>query len=130
MAAETPTVSTGAARRLFEEHLAYIMANDVDGMIDKQYTDDAVLISPFDILDSPPPHAVLGKPALKRFFRTYLDWQGEINIESLDDVAETEDSFNCQAIFTSRTGRWVAGESWYLRDGKINRQYSFAHKLE
>jgi hypothetical protein len=109
--------------------MAYIAANDVDGMIDKQYTDDAVLISPFDILDTPPPHVVRGNRALKDFFRTYLNWQGEINVESLYDFAEIDDSICFQAIFTSRTGRWVVGDSWHMRDGKIDRHYSFAHKL-
>jgi len=110
--------------------MAYIAANDVDGMIDNQYTEDAALISPFNVLTNPPPHVVRGRDALKEFFRIYLDWQGEIAVESFYDVVMLDDSICFQAIFTSHTGRWVVGDEWYLRDGKIHRHYSFAHKLD
>jgi hypothetical protein len=109
--------------------MAYIYANDINGMIDNQYTQDAVLISPFDILDTPPPHIVRGNQALKDFFHKYIAWQGEIKVDSLYDFAEISDSICFQAIFTSKTGRWVVGDEWHLSDGKIDRHYSFAHKL-
>lgn len=121
--------TTTPGRRFFDQHMAYIAADDVDGMVDSQYTQDAVLISPFDVLDTPPPHIVRGNQALKDFFRKYLAWQGDIKIESLYDFAELDDSVTFQAIFTSKTGRWVVGDAWHLRDGKIDRHYSFAHKL-
>lgn len=118
-----------AGRRFFDAHMDYIGRNDVDGLVDDQYTSDAVLISPFDILDRPPPHIVKGTRALKDFFRKYLAWQGSINVESIYDFAEIEDSISFQAKFTTQTGHWVVGDSWHLRDGKIDRHYSFAHKL-
>ncbi|MGH7966894.1 MAG: hypothetical protein ACRERD_34575 [Candidatus Binatia bacterium] len=123
------STTTTPGRKFFDEHMAYIAANDIDGMIDDQYTQDAVLISPFDILDVPPPHVVRGNQALKDFFHKYAAWQGSINVESLYDFAETDDSICFHAIFTSNTGRWVVGDDWYMRDGKIHRHYSFAHKL-
>jgi hypothetical protein len=122
-------VSTSPGQKFLDEHMAYIAARDVEGMIDNQYTDDAALISPFNILESPPPHVVRGREALKDFMRTYLDWQGEINVERFYDFAELDDSICFQAIFTSHTGRWVVGDEWHLRDGLIDRHYSFAHKL-
>ena len=63
-------------RQFFDEHMAYIYAGDLDGMIDDQYDEDAVLISPFDILDTPPPHIIRGREALKAFFHRYVSWQG------------------------------------------------------
>lgn len=122
-------MSTTPGRQFFDEHMAYIGRNDIDGMIDNQYTQDAVLISPFDVLDTPPPHIVRGTKALKDFFRTYIDWQGSINVEQLYDFAETETSIFFQAIFTSKTGRWVVGDAWHMADGKIGTHYSFAHKI-
>jgi hypothetical protein len=112
--------------------MAYIYANKIDQMIDDQYTQDAVLISPFDVLNTPPPHIVRGNQALKAFFRTYIDWQGAIEVESLYDFAETESSIFFQAIFTSKTGKWVVGDAWHMRGGltgKIEVHYSFAHKI-
>jgi hypothetical protein len=122
-------VSTTHGRKFFDEHMDYIGKKDVDGMIDNQYTEDAVLISPFDILDTPPPHIVRGNKALKDFFKKYLDWQGSINVESLYDFAETDNSVYFQAIFTSKTGRWFVGDGWHLTGGKIDTHYSYAYKI-
>jgi hypothetical protein len=116
-------------KKFFDEHMAFIGAKDVVGMIDNEYTDDAVLISPFDILDTPPPHTVVGSQALKDFFEKYLAWQGEINVESLYNFVELEDSICFHAIFTSHTGRWVVGDMWHLDGGKIDRHYSFAERI-
>jgi hypothetical protein len=122
-------VSTTPGRKFFDEHIAYLTDNDIDNMIDNQYTQDAVLISPFDILDTPPPHIVRGNKALKEFFHKYIAWQGSINVEELCDFAETENSIFFQSIFTSNTGRWIAGAGWHMTDGKIDTHYSFAHKI-
>jgi hypothetical protein len=116
-------------RQFFDEHMAYIYAGDIDGMIDHQYREDAVLISPFDVLETPPPHIVRGREALKAFFHTYIGWQGAINVESLYDFAETEDAISFQAIFTSHTGRWVVGDAWSMKDKMIAYHFSFAHKI-
>jgi hypothetical protein len=123
--------STGVTpgRKFFDEHMAFIYANKIDEMIDAQYTEDAVLISPFDVLKTPPPHIVRGNKALKEFFRTYINWQGSIKVEQLYDFAETADSIFFQAIFTSKTGRWVVGDAWHMRGGKIDVHYSFAHRI-
>jgi len=118
-----------SGRTFFDEHMSYIYANKIDDMIDEQYTEDALLISPFHVLNNPPPHIVRGRKALKEFFHTYIAWQGSINVEELYDFAETDDSIYFQAIFTSQTGRWVVGDAWHMRDGKIDVHYSFAHRL-
>ena len=122
-----PTTTPG--RKFFDEHMAYIYANKIDEMIENQYTEDAVLFSPFDVLKTPPPHVVRGQKALKEFFHTYISWQGAIQVEQLYDFAETDDSIFFQAIFTSRTGKWVVGDAWHMRGGKIDVHYSFAHRI-
>jgi len=122
-------MSTTFGQKFFDVHMEYIRNNDIDGMIDDQYTQDAILISPFDILPTPPPHVVRGNQALKDFFRKYIDWQGHIDVEKLYNFAELDDSINFMAIFSANTGRWVVGDEWHLVEGKIDRHYSFAHKL-
>lgn len=117
-------------RKFFDEHMEYLNAGDVEGMIDNQYQENAVLISPFDFLDTSPPHIVQGRPSLKEFFRKYVAWQGTINVESLYDFAETEDAISFQAIFTSSTGRWVVGDGWYMQGNLIVYHFSFAHQLD
>ena len=121
-------MSTTPGRKFFDEHMAYLGKNDVDGMIDDQYTQDAVLISPFDVLETKPPHTIRGNQALKAFFHTYLDWQGSINVESVYDFVETDNSIFFQAVFTSKTGKWVVGDAWHMTGGKIDTHYSFAYK--
>jgi hypothetical protein len=121
---------TTPGRQFFDKHMQYIYAGDLDGLIDDQYHPEAVLLSPFDILESkPPPHIVRGRPALKEFFNNYVRWQGSINVESLYDFAETEEAISFQAVFTSNTGRWVVGDGWSLKDGLIYYHFSFAHKV-
>jgi hypothetical protein len=123
------TVATTPGRQFFDEHMKYIYANDIDGMIDNQYTEDAVLFSPFDVLpNKPPPHIIRGRQALKEFFHTYVAWQGSINVVELNPFMETENSIFFQAVFTSRTGRWVVGDAWHMTDGKIDTHYSFAYR--
>jgi hypothetical protein len=123
-------MATSPGRKFFDEHMAYIYANKIDEMIDNQYTEDAVLISPFDVLKTAPPHIVQGRKALKEFFRTYIDWQGSINVEKLYDFVETGNSIFFQAIFTSKTGRWVVGDAWHMSGNMINVHYSFAYKAD
>lgn len=125
-------MATTPGRKFFDEHMAYIYAGKIDQMIDDQYTQDAVLISPFDALKTPPPHIVRGNKALKEFFHIYMEYQGSIQVEKLYDFAETDDSIFFQAIFTSKTGRWVVGDAWHMRgglSGKIDVHYSFAYKI-
>ena len=125
-------MATSPGQKFFDEHMAYIYAGKIDQMIDDQYAQDAVLISPFDALKTPPPHIVRGNKALKEFFHIYMEYQGSIQVEKLYDFAETDDSIFFQAIFTSKTGRWVVGDAWHMRgglSGKIDVHYSFAHKI-
>ena len=122
-------MGTTPGRQFFDEHMKFIYANDIDGMIDNQYTEDAVLFSPFDVLDTPPPHVVRGREALKAFFHKYLAYQGAINVESLDNFAETDNSIFFQAVFTSKTGRWAVGDAWHMTNGMIDTHYSFAYRV-
>jgi hypothetical protein len=125
------TVTPG--RKFFDEHMKYIYAGKLDEMIDDQYTEDAVLISPFDVLSVPPPHIVKGNKALKDFFHTYVAWQGSLDEVELNNFAETENSIFFQATFKSNTGRWAVGDAWHFRggvaNGKIEVHYSFAVKI-
>jgi hypothetical protein len=126
------STTTSPGRKFFDVHLDYIYANKIDQMIDDQYTEDAVLISPFEVPGyGPGPHIVKGNQALKRFFHAYIAWQGELRDVSVNNFAETDDSIFFQALFTSNSGRWAVGDAWHMRGGltgKIDVHYSFAYK--
>jgi len=123
-------MATTPGKQFFDVHMQYIYANDIDGMIDNQYTEDSVLFSPFDVVEGKkPPHIVKGRAALKEFFRKYLAYQGSINVEELSNFSETDNSIFFQAIFTSKTGRWAVGDAWHMTNGMIDTHYSFAQRL-
>lgn len=123
-------METTPGKKFFDEHMKFIYANDIDGMIDAQYTQDAVLFSPFDVVpDRKPPHVIKGNTALKEFFHRYIAWQGSIDVEELSNFSETDNSIFFQAIFTSKTGRWAVGDAWHMTGGKIDTHYSFAQKI-
>lgn len=123
-------MATTPGRKFFDEHMAYIYAGKLDEMIDNQYTADCLHISPWDVLPgTPPPHILRGREEMKKFFHIYVAAQGSINVEQLYDFAETDNSISFQAIFTSKTGRWVVGDAWHMRDGMIDIHYGFCHKI-
>jgi hypothetical protein len=117
-------------QQIFDEHMGYLMSGDLEGLLKNQYTPDAILISPFDVLDVPPPHIVHAGPRMIEFFSKWLKMHTNMNLESLYDFAELEDSISFQALITSQAGRWVLGEAWHLTPGgKIDRHYGFAHRI-
>ncbi len=123
-------MATTPGMKFFEEHMALIGAGKLDEMIDTQYTANCLHISPWDIIPGKPPtHILRGREELKKFFHLYIAAQGSINIESLYDFTEVDNSISFQAIFTSNTGRWVVGDAWTMKDGMIDTHYGFCHKL-
>ena len=90
-------MATTPGRKFFDEHMALIGAGKLDEMIDTQYSADVLHISPWDIIPGTrPPHILRGRDELKKFFHIYMKAQGSINIESLYDFAETDNSISVQ----------------------------------
>lgn len=110
--------------------MAYLNTCDLDRLVGTQYSENAVLITPFDILDKPPPHIIPAGPALIDFFAKWLDYHGAMTVDSLYNFTELDDTISFQALITSQTGKWVLGEAWHLVDDKIDRHYGFAHKID
>lgn len=123
-------MATTPGRKFFDEHMQYIVAKDMAGMINNTYTEDAILYNAFPFLDTPPPNVITGSEELIKVFNAYLDYQGEIQVDSLYNFLETEDVISFQATITSpKTGKWAVGDTWLLKDGKIARHFGFAHRL-
>ena len=126
-------MNTTPGHLFFDQHVNYLMSKDVDRLVQDQYTEDAVLISPFDVLNTPPPHILRGREAIKEFLTKWLDYHGPSTFTSLTNFAETEDSVTFHATMTSQTGNWMLGEAWHVvggfPTGKIDRHYGFAYKI-
>lgn len=115
------------ARQFFDEHMDYVAKKDIDGMVNAQYHEDAVLITFFDYKETKPPHYVRGHAELKSFFEEYQKILGDIKIKTMTELAETEDTISFQAIFDCNLGEKKVGDGLYLKDGKISRHFGYQY---
>ncbi len=116
------TVTPG--RQFFDTHVETIMAGKIDEMVDRDYTEDAVLITFFNGFQTPPPLTIKGRENIKKFFHDYLKTIGYIDIKSLD-FTETEGAIFFQAKFNCNLGLVTVGDAWTMRDGQIAYHYGF-----
>ncbi|MDJ0730918.1 MAG: nuclear transport factor 2 family protein [Crocosphaera sp.] len=117
-------------QKFFEEHINYLTTGDVEGMVNNTYTEDAILYNAFPCLDTPPPNVIKGREELIKLFKTYLAYQGEIQVDSLDNFLVTEDVISFQGTITSpKTGKWVVADIWLMDAGQIARHFGVAHRL-
>jgi hypothetical protein len=122
-------IDSSRGQRLFQEHMNLLTSQGLEQLLRRQYTQDAILISTFDILDVPPPHIVHAGPEMIRFFSRWLDYHGPMTVDSLYNFAVLEDSIAFHALITSQTGTWVLGEAWHMRGELIDRHYGFCHRI-
>jgi len=109
-----------AIGRMYEEHIGFIKAKNVAGLLG-QYTDDCLMIS--TLTDDRQPLYVRGKDELKKFFEsrifglkdftvTHTQWaEGERQMMTVEELALTT------ADGTPGSVRFY--DNWFLRDGKI-----------
>ncbi len=117
------TVSPG--RQFFDKHIETISAGKVDEMVDRDYAEDAVLITFFNgFVNTPPPITIIGRENIKQFFHDYLKTIGFIDIKSLD-FTEAEGAIFFQAKFNCNLGQVSVGDAWTIRDNKIAYHFGF-----
>ena len=103
-------------RQFYEAQIRYLVAGDVESLIDNQYTDDATLVS-FD-------NQIKGNAALKEYFKGYLQMLGNLEVVSTDKFVETEDSLFFEATVNTNFGQAKVFDAWVLRDGKISHHFT------
>jgi hypothetical protein len=101
---------------LYDRHLRFLAAKDVEGLIDTDYAPDAELISFHDV--------VKGRDALKAYFHGYLERLGNIVVESTDKFTETDDAVLFEATVSTNLGRARVYDAWTLRDGRITHHFT------
>lgn len=114
-------VPNTALGKMYEEHIQYILDKDIDGILNNQYTEDALLISSFS--GDRKPLYYKGHEQLREHF------QGILAIEGLETEiafwAETDDPPTLMIVeaITMKTAEGESSmrfaDSWVLRDGKI-----------
>lgn len=123
--------NTTSGRQFFEEHMQYIKNKDMAGMVKNTYAEDAIVYNAFPFLESEPPNVIQGQEKIIQFFDAYLDYQGNLQVDSLYNFLATEDVISFQGTITSpKTGRWAVGDTWLMRNSKIARHFGYAHSLE
>ena len=106
-----------AGKQFYQRQLDFLYAKDAEGLIDNNYTEDAVLIS-FD-------HTIRGRQALKEYFRGYLEMLGDLKVTSTDKFTETPESIFFEAtVQTGKFGVVHVFDAMVLRDGKISHHFT------
>lgn len=109
-------VDESPKRQFYEAQIRYLVAGDVEGLIDNQYTDDATLVS-FD-------NQIHGNAALKEYFKGYLEMLGKLEVVSTDKFVETDDSLFFEATVNTNFGQAKVFDAWVLRDGRISHHFT------
>jgi ketosteroid isomerase-like protein len=110
------TREPGFGREFYERQIAFLQANDVDGLIDRHYHDDAVLVR-FD-------GVVRGRVALKEHFRAYLQQLSYLQVVSTDQFVATGDTIMLEATMTTALGTARVYDAFVLREGKITHHFA------
>jgi hypothetical protein len=113
--AERKTVET-PGRRFYDEQIALLRQDSTDELIDEHYQQDAVLISFAKV--------VQGHAALKEHFRAYLKMLGTVEVLSLDQFVETEDTIFFEATVRTAMGQVKVYDAFVLSDGKATHHFT------
>ena len=89
-------MSTTYGMKFFDEQLAYLAANDTDGLVDYHYAEDGEIIG-FDF-------NFKGRPALKAHFKRYMEMLGYIKVLSTQKFTETADTIFFEASVETKLG--------------------------
>ncbi len=103
--------SKSPGRELYDRQIRFLLDKDVDGLIDTNYAADATLISFTNV--------VKGREALKEYFRGYLEMLGDLEVESTDNFAETDEGVFFEATVRSALGRARVYDAFAIKEGKI-----------
>jgi hypothetical protein len=105
MSIETP------GKQIYQRQVEYLIAKDVDRLVDENYHDDAVLTS----ADS----TVRGKSELKKHFHRFLNQVTIKEVKSTDVFVETEDTILFEATIETNFGISKVYDAFVLHAGKV-----------
>jgi SnoaL-like domain len=103
-------------RGFYNDQVAYLEANDVDGLVRSHYNADAAMIG-FDFV-------VRGHEALRQQFRDYLNSIGRLRLKSTDRFVETGDTIFFESTITTNQGDIRIYDAFVLADGKISIHFT------
>ncbi|NLT56335.1 MAG: hypothetical protein GXX79_17610 [Actinomycetales bacterium] len=127
-----PLVRT-ALREVYETHMRYIAAQDIEALVHDTYTDDAVLVHNFPYFPGEPPYRHEGMQAIIDAQRTIFapENHGAITAGPTFSYLESGNAIVFQLHILSPTrGRWMNTDLWIVRDGRLAEQYVLGYPLD
>jgi hypothetical protein len=109
-------MSTTPGKAFYNRQVAFLEANDVDGLIANQYAEDAEIIG-FDF-------NYKGREALHKHFIAYMQRLGFIKLKSTDKFTETADTIFFEATVQVAGGEARVYDAFVLRDGKATHHFT------
>lgn len=97
-------------KEFFERQVDYLVRKDVDGLVDQQYSEDAVLLS----LE----FAVRGREALRSYYHGYMQRLGYLKVLAINQYNETDDGLIFDATVETQLGIRNVYNAFVIRGGK------------
>jgi hypothetical protein len=100
----------------YNRQLHFLGVNDVEGLVESQYAEDAQLIG-FEF-------TIKGQEALVNHFKAYLESLGELKLVSTDKFTETEDTIFFEATVDVRGGQARVYDAFVLKNAKATHHFT------
>jgi aerobic carbon-monoxide dehydrogenase small subunit len=103
-------------KQFYEAQVQFLLDKDIDGLVEKHYHDDAVIVSHTGI--------ARGKEAVKARFGEFLHWVTIESVQSTDHFSETENTLMFEATVKSNFGIVKTYDAMLLDAGRIRLQFT------
>lgn len=121
---------TTRGRAMFDEHMRYVRAMDIEGMVRDTFDDEAVYYHNFPFFETPPPFVLTGKGKIAHALKIIFERQGNLRVGEPMGWSESDHHIAFQVVVTSpNTGSWLVSDFWYLRDGKVFLYFGYGQPL-
>ena len=124
------------ARQFFEDHMRYIAAQDIATMVDKTYSDEAVLYHNFPYFPGNAPYIHRGKKDIIEAHKTIFapDNHGAITavgdvFNFIEGIQDTTSLFFQILIKSPTKGLFLNSDFWILENNKMKHQFVVGYKL-
>jgi carbon-monoxide dehydrogenase small subunit len=110
LVADTP------GKQFYEQQVQFLLDKDVDGLVEKHYHEEAVIVSHDAI--------VRGRHALKAHFNEFLRWVTVERVQSTDKFTESADTLLFEATVQTNHGVIKTFDALVLEAGRIRLQFT------
>lgn len=120
-------------RQIFETHRRYLADQDLAGLVNALYAEDAVLVHNFPYFPGEGPWRHRGRQEILRAQQTIFapEHHGAILAGPAFEYLENGGTIVFQLHVMSPTrGRWMNTDLWTIRDGLLAEQYVLGYPLD